>query len=405
MWRDLRLGSRSRWWLWLAGGFALAGFGSAALNDVPLFVTMLGAFLAFKLVLLVLVALTIRWTSRDASRIVAWTSWGGPALLLVGFLLLRFRVEDLKLFADPAALQEGYFERGALRPMQGTFPNPGVFGWLMAVIGCYGVAATLGGRPARGGAALGCALLGILGSLRRKPIVGLPLAALSALWGVAGRRQRWAVVTLLGLLSLGAGLVTKDRLKVIVEDTRSGYLDPYAPTVARTLLYAVGWQVARLHFPLGAGFGRYGGYVSAIRYSPLYDQYGLSAVWGLSPEFPAYVEDTYWPHILGETGLLGAAFMALMLAALWGQIRSAARGAISDERILALGAGMVLVEALVESLSAPVFETSLGAFLVAVPIGITLSLAETRGSPRGESLRREEEALLSGRDPTLPDRR
>ena len=391
--RDLRLGSRLRRWVWLAGGFGVAGLTSSVVNQVPWFVTMLGGFLALKFVLLVLVALTIRWTPNDARTLLRWMLWLGPVLLLISIVLLSWRPDELKLFADPAALQEGYFQRGALRPLQGPFPNPGVFGWLMAVVGCYAVAAGLGGQRAAGGAALGSSVAGILGSLRRKPLVGLPLAALTVVWGTGNRRQRWAIAAMLAALGVGAIVVAPERLTILVEDTRSTYLDPYAPTTARALLYVVGWQVARDQFPLGAGFGRYGGYVSAIRYSPLYDRYGLSRVWGLSPEFPAYVQDTYWPHLLGETGLFGTLFMALVLLELWICLGRVARTAVSHHRALALAAGMALVEAVVESLSGPVFETTLQALILAVPIGMTLSLSEAQSPPPSADALRQAEGV------------
>lgn len=381
LWRDLRAERAYHPWVWYAAGFAIAGAVSALLNQVPLFVVALGGFLAVKLVLFILLALTVPWTERDAIQLGQWMLRLGPALLISGVVLLQFAPERLKLFADPSAIQEGYFERGSLRSMQGPFPNPGVFGWLMAVVGCYGLAAVLAGRRAVGGGVLVASVLGIVGSLRRKPLVGLPIAALTSVWAVGSGRQRWAVLALLLVVGGTAATVARKRLDIVVEDTLTGYLDPYAPTAARTVLYAVGWQVARDHFPLGAGFGRYGGYVSEIRYSPLYDQYGISRIWGLSPDFPGYIEDTYWPHVLGETGVVGALFILCMFVLLWRALRRAARTPSVAQRLLAIAGGMVLVEALVESLSAPVFEASLQAFVIGIPIGMALSLHARATAP------------------------
>ena len=40
-------------------------------------------------------------------------------------------------------------------------------------------------------------------------------------------------------------------------------------------------EIAADHFPLGSGFGTFASYISAEWYSPIYEMYGLSHVWGL----------------------------------------------------------------------------------------------------------------------------
>jgi len=379
LWRQVRALRVPPWPLRFLAVFVGAGVISAFLNHVPLFVTALGAFLALKTWLFMLLALTVPWSERDASLLTGAVIGFGPVLLIFSVLLLAVPVEHLTLFADPAAIQEGYFQRGALRSLQGPFPNPGVCGWLFAVCGCYGLAATIARQTIRGSVGALLSLGGVVGSLRRKPLLGLPIAAVTAVWANGSWRQRWAILGLIILLGGAAMTVGKRQVNAIVEDTKAGYLDPYAPTGARTVLYAVGWSIARDRFPLGAGFGRFGGYVSEIRYSPIYDEYGISNVWGLSPEFPGYIEDTYWPHLLGESGWLGTLAMLLALAALWSALSGVAKAGRGGRQILAFAVCMVLVEALVESVSAPVFETSLQAFVVGIPIGMVLVLGQSQG--------------------------
>ena len=378
LWRHVRMLRLPPWPLVGLAGFVGAGVISAVVGHVSLFVTALGAFLALKTWLFVLMALTVPWTELDARRLTTAMIAMGPVLLILSVLLLAIPVERLTLFADPAAIQEGYFQRDALRSLQGPFPNPGVCGWLFAVCGCYALAAAIGRQTLRGSVGALASLIGIVGSLRRKPLLGLPIAAVTAVWKNGSWRQRWAIIALVVLLGGAAATLGRRQVDAIVEDTKAGYLDPYAPTAARTVLYAVGWSIARDRFPIGAGFGRFGGYVSAIRYSPIYDEYGISRIWGLSPEFPAYIEDTYWPHLLGETGWLGTFAMALALGTLWSALGSVAKSGQGSRQILAFAVCMVLVEALVESVSAPVFETSLQAFVVGIPIGMVLVLGQPR---------------------------
>ena len=376
LWRQVRTLRLPPWPLACLAAFVGAGVVSAVVGHVPVFVTALGAFLALKTWLFVLLALTVPWTERDARRLTSAMIGMGPLLLVLAVLLLAIPVERLTLFADPAAIQEGYFQRGALRSLQGPFPNPGVCGWLFAVCGCYGLAAAIARQTLRGGIGALASLIGIVGSLRRKPLFGLPIAAVTAVWTNGSWRQRWAIIGLVVLLGGAAATLGRRQVNAIVEDTKAGYLDPYAPTAARTVLYAVGWSIARDRFPIGAGFGRFGGYVSEIRYSPIYDEYGISRIWGLSPEFPAYIEDTYWPHLLGESGWFGTIAMVLALGSLWSTLGSVAKSGQGNLQILAFAVCMVLVEAIVESVSAPIFETSLQAFVIGIPIGMVLVLGQ-----------------------------
>lgn len=82
---------------------------------------------------------------------------------------------------------------------------------------------------------------------------------------------------------------------------------------ARGYLYTAGYKIAKDYFPLGIGFGTFGSYMSRQFYSPLYYEYGLSSVWGLSPSMPSYIADTYWAMIMGETGFLGVVLLILVL--------------------------------------------------------------------------------------------
>ena len=142
----------------------------------------------------------------------------------------------------------------------------------------------------------------------------------------------------------------------------------------RILLYATGAEIANARFPLGAGFGRFGGYASALDYSPLYDEYGLSSVYGLSPEEPYFLMDTYWPHIAAETGWVGAALL-LAFYLLLGE-RAARVGLRTTDpatRAVAIGACLALLEGLIESAAGSVFEGALPAYALAVPLGIALA--------------------------------
>lgn len=88
---------------------------------------------------------------------------------------------------------------------------------------------------------------------------------------------------------------------------------------ARTELTRASIEVAFDYFPLGAGFATFGSNVtaSAPYYSSLYYEYGLSDVWGLTPDGATFLSDTFWPIILGQFGLFGLLVFLLLLFALF----------------------------------------------------------------------------------------
>jgi hypothetical protein len=79
----------------------------------------------------------------------------------------------------------------------------------------------------------------------------------------------------------------------------------------RAVLYKTGERIANDNFPLGAGFGRFGSYPSRIFYSPVYDHYEVSGIYGLSRAYPDFIDDTTWPSVAGETGYGGAIIYAI----------------------------------------------------------------------------------------------
>jgi hypothetical protein len=80
----------------------------------------------------------------------------------------------------------------------------------------------------------------------------------------------------------------------------------------RLAMYLGSLQIAAENFPFGSGFGSFGSLASIFNwYSPLYSMYGVSAV-GANSEADVLAGhhtllDTFWPHIIGELGVVGAA--------------------------------------------------------------------------------------------------
>ena len=85
------------------------------------------------------------------------------------------------------------------------------------------------------------------------------------------------------------------------------------PEWARSALSMKSLLIARDHFPLGSGFGSFASWTSGQYYSPIYYNYGLSWVWGLSPDFYGFVADTFWPMVIGQFGYIGFIIYCIIL--------------------------------------------------------------------------------------------
>jgi hypothetical protein len=155
-------------------------------------------------------------------------------------------------------------------------------------------------------------------------------------------------------------------------------------------LYNTSVLVGRDYFPLGAGLGRYGSWLSREHYSPLYKKYGLSDIRGLAPARPAEgarrarvaapsATDTFWPAILGEMGVIGLVaylgFMATLGWMLWFEVRRE-DGLVL--RTFRLAAGMVFAQAVLESAASSMFYSPPRVYLVYLVVGIVASIAWRR---------------------------
>lgn len=146
-----------------------------------------------------------------------------------------------------------------------------------------------------------------------KELVALPLGAF-VIFRSLPRGKSWRPNILRVVLLLAAPtLVFVGWL--VVQDLLLNRAELYLfGTSVRGLMHQVSTQIARDYFPLGSGAGTFGSAPSRdLYYSNLYHLYGLSSHYGASPQYSSYLMDTWWPKVLGETGLFGAALYAMAL--------------------------------------------------------------------------------------------
>ena len=97
------------------------------------------------------------------------------------------------------------------------------------------------------------------------------------------------------------------KFKEKIEKYITLYSDVENVGVARVALYVKSVEIISDFFPLGTGQGTYGSIPANMKDSKVYEDYGLSGVWGLSLQHKVnFRMDTHWSSILGENGALGS---------------------------------------------------------------------------------------------------
>ncbi|SCP96231.1 O-antigen ligase family protein [Anaerobium acetethylicum] len=130
-------------------------------------------------------------------------------------------------------------------------------------------------------------------------------------------------------------------------------------------------------FPLGVGFSKFGTYYAQVNYSEWYYAYGLNTVWGLKPGNIFFGMDTFWPAIMGETGVLGTIIYVVLLATI---MKALYRNYKTDVSVngkscsfIALSSLLVFVQALVESTGEQIFNSSPQNIVIGIMVGFALS--------------------------------
>ena len=79
-----------------------------------------------------------------------------------------------------------------------------------------------------------------------------------------------------------------------------------AERMARPETYKTGLLIMKDYFPFGSGLGTFACAAAAKEYSPLYYKYKIDDIWGLTPENPMFLADTFYPIVYSQFGFFGA---------------------------------------------------------------------------------------------------
>lgn len=220
-------------------------------------------------------------------------------------------LSSVLLFFD---LHFGFFKQGQKR--FGVYSTSFIFG-NVAELGTYATISLL-------------LCIFIRGYLHKNGFILFPYIASMVCALRSGRVRSVAFISMLVFIGLLLPFMKKFKiarilwgfpvLMVIAWERITAYLASITISV-RTILYIYGFRIALDHFPFGAGFASFGTEFSRRRYSIVYDLYGLSDTYGMSRGYDAFITDTTWAAMLGETGFIGIISLVVFLICLLSMIR------------------------------------------------------------------------------------
>jgi hypothetical protein len=201
--------------------------------------------------------------------------------------------------------------------------------------------------------------------------VGLAVAV--AALAVLNARRRLLVSAVIVAVIVVAVFAAWSPVTALVSKTYDEYVVD-AQQSARIVLYKTSAEIAYNNLPLGAGFGRYGGWIAASNYSPVYYEYGLDKIPGLE-RGGHYLTDTFWPAVLGEAGILGLVAYVLFLLALLRLALRLSQRADPRERFIGLLGVAWSIEFFLESLASASYASPPGYLLFFSLAGIMTAIS------------------------------
>lgn len=188
----------------------------------------------------------------------------------------------------------------------------------------------------------------VLGGLRIKDILGF-LVGNTFIFFKRIKTSSLVIITTLGLSIFG--LYT-----ILMPEHYSLYFESDEDSnVARVVLGYTSLNIAKDNNPFGVGFGMFASPISRQYDSHIYSDYGIDTVYGLDIENDggAFMCDTFWPMIIGETGWLGT---LLYIAIIYVGFRSFVKRFFNNTQdIYAIFPTFLLITFLINSLGKPVF--------------------------------------------------
>lgn len=154
----------------------------------------------------------------------------------------------------------------------------------------------------------------------------------------------------IAVLGIGSVLISTTQINTYLADFES----------PRVTLIKYGFVTANNYFPLGSGFATYGSDMAAEYYSTLYKLYGFQKIWGLSIDYPMFLNDCYMGMVFGQFGYFGTILFVLLVILVFIPIKNI----VLDKRTKAL-AFSLFIGIVVSAIATAIIKSSIGVMIFA----------------------------------------
>lgn len=145
--------------------------------------------------------------------------------------------------------------------------------------------------------------------------------------------------------------------------------------LARPISYLTAIKILNDYCPFGSGLGSFSVEAARTFYSPLYYEYQIDHVWGLSPDNPAFLADAFYPS-LAEMGFVGILLFIIFWRKRYKEIYS-----ISNLKFYKIGL-LCLCTLLLESIADTTYLSGTGmAYFMFLALCINKKIAKVPNNP------------------------
>lgn len=167
---------------------------------------------------------------------------------------------------------------------------------------------------------LGLCCLSLLCTLKTRAFVLVALIVLFSYIFVLKRSKK-----------LGMTIFLLAAIVLIVGLSQFDYYFLASDSAPRRMFVRGAAEIVQTYMPFGSGFATFGSSAAAEFYSPLYDQLGFSARWGMTADNPLFLNDNYLPMIFAQFGaILGIVFLLFIALVSIDIVRSSSRRGLSS---------------------------------------------------------------------------
>lgn len=342
--------------------FSAIGMISGYLNSHIGFTNAIAAnFLSIKFLILIFAFTTIRLNESTTGFLIKCIVVIADIAIIVAIINMLFPELYLSIFPW------GYTESrlGIIAPSS-IFEHPGTYGWfLMITASYYYVKYSTENNKQDLRKFLIYALFAIF-SMKAKVMISLMVTVVMGNI-ISGKSKVNIKKIILSLLVVAF-------IAIIFHDfliyTYVHYFTAQNGMTARGALNMNSILIALDYLPLGVGFGKFGSYYAGVNYSEYYYQFGMDNIYGLYPNNPMYATDTFWPSVIGETGMLGVIVFVICLVKIFKELTKKVK--LNPNFIVPTWGLLVFLQSLVESIGAPTFNSA--PFNVVIALIVSMSI-------------------------------